>query len=190
MQELRLLSQKTRNPWFQPKPLLIILLLGILAGCQGSVSSLYREGLPSTANWAVLPFIDYTEAQGVSVQVERIMMVQLPAAGVLEPRLYPESVVTNASDTLAEAHRLQNGKQWATQHGIGFGLAGEILEWRYDDEGRAIVAVNLEVIDVRTDEQLWSVSGSSEGLPGQDLYDVCRTLFQDLLTSLPVNRQR
>ena len=173
----------------------VCLLLVMLTGCQSIQSlrggSLYREGIPGTASWAVLPFVDHTDAQGgVSTQLERMMMVLLPSAGILYPRLYPESQVTTASQSLAEAHRLQNGKQWAGQNDVSFAITGKVLEWRYDEENRGHVSVDLEVFDVRTDQTLWTTSGSGEGLPGEDLYDVSRKLFSDLLNSLPVNKQK
>ena len=168
------------------------LVLIFLTGCQSlRTSSLYKEGIPGTARWAVLPFVNHTGAEyGVTTQLERVMMVLLPSAGVLYPRLYPESQVTTASQSLAEAHRLQNGKQWATQNDMSFAISGKVLDWRYGEDGRGHVAVDLMVTDARTDEQLWSGSGSGEGLVGEDLYDVSRKLFTDLLATLPINRQK
>ena len=168
------------------------LTLIFLAGCQSlHTSSLYKEGIPGTARWAVLPFVNQAGAEGdVTTQLERVMMVLLPAAGVLYPRLYPESQVTTASQPLAEAHRLQNGKQWAAQNDVSFAISGKVLDWRYDEEGRGHVAVDLVVTDARTDQQLWAASGSGEGLPGEELYDVSRQLFTDLLATLPINRQK
>lgn len=168
------------------------LALVILSGCQSSgTSGLYKEGIPGTARWAVLPFVNHTEVEeGVGIQLERIMMVLLPSAGVLYPRLYPESQVTTASRSLAEAHRLQNGKQWAAQNDISFTISGKVLDWRYDEENRGHVAVDLTVTDARTDQELWTASGSAEGLPGEELYDVSRQLFTDLVATLPINRQK
>ena len=167
-----------------------LLVLFLLAGCQSSgVPNLYREGLPGTANWAVLPFANYTESENVSTQVERILMVMLPSNGIEEPQLYPEFMVTSASNTLADAHKIQNGRQWAAQNGISFAFSGTVNEWAFDDQGRPYVALSLTVIDVRSDEMLWSISGASEGLPGDDLYSVSRGLINDLLRSLPVNRR-
>ena len=180
-------SQKLSRLWT------FMLACLFLAGCQSisGPSGLYNEGIPGTARWAVLPFVNHTDARAdIAVQVERIMMVQLPSAGVVEPRLYPESQVTTASDSLADAHRLQNGKQWAAQTDMSFAMTGEITEWNIDEEGRAFVSMNLEVSDVRTNKQLWSVSGRGEGRPGDDFYAVSRQLVTNLLTSLPINRMK
>ena len=171
---------------------LFSLTLVLLTGCQlFGASRLYKEGMPGTADWAVLPFVNHTEAkEGVAIQLERMMMVLLPSAGVLYPRLYPESQVTTASQSLAEAHRLQNGKQWAVKNDVSFAISGKVLDWRYDEDDRAHVAVDLTVIDARTDQQLWTASGSAEGLPGEELYDVSRQLLTDLLATLPINRKK
>ena len=164
----------------------------LLTACQTSGTSyLYEEGLPGTARWTVLPFVNHSESRvEMTVQLERIMMVNLPSVGVIEPQLYPETVVTTASENLADAHRLQNGKQWAYQSGMSFAITGEVYDWGLSSDGHAIVSVNLEVMDVRTNEKLWAVSGSGKGLPGEDNYDVSRKLVSSLLSSLPVNRPR
>ena len=167
-----------------------LLVLIFLAGCQSSgMPNLYREGLPGTANWAVLPFVNYTESENIATQVERILMVMLPSSGIEAPQLYPEFIVTSASDTLADVHRVQNGRQWAAQNDIGFAFSGEVNEWMYDDEGRPRVALNLIVTDVRSGEMLWNISGASEGKQGDDLYSLSRGLIADLLRSLPINRR-
>ncbi|KEQ16646.1 hypothetical protein [Endozoicomonas numazuensis] len=181
---------------------LVLTLLLVLTGCQytgfndagglggtAASSGLYREGLPGTANWAVLPFVNYSEATSVTTQVERILMVQLPSRGIENVRLYPESEVTTASKSLEGAHRYKNGKQWAMQNDISFAVAGEIFEWYYDDSGRPQVSMGMAVIDIRNGEVIWSVNGSSEGLQGDDLFDISRGLMSDLLQSLPINRR-
>lgn len=167
-----------------------LLVLFFVVGCSTSgVPNLYREGLPGTASWAVLPFVNYTELDNVSIQVERILMVMLPSNGVEEPQLYPEFMVTSANNTLADAHKVQSGRQWASQNGISFAFSGTVNEWAFDDQGRPYVALSLTVTDIRNNETLWSISGASEGLPGDDLYAVGRGLINDLLRSLPVNRR-
>ena len=151
--------------------------------------NLYEKGIPGTARWAVLPFVNYSEAQTEqTVQLERILMVHLPAAGVVEPRLYPESVSATPSGTIAEAQKILRGKEWAEQAGMSFAITGDVYDWRFGEDGRGFVGINLEVFDIRTNEKLWTISGSGEGLPGESNFDVSRKLFTDLLSSLPVNR--
>ncbi|WP_422139428.1 hypothetical protein [Endozoicomonas sp. ALC020] len=198
MENLKIMFNEAR-PGF-----LILILTAVLAltGCQytgfnnsgglggtAASSGLYREGLPGTANWAVLPFINHSEASSITTQVERILMVNLPSRGIEEARLYPESEVTTASKSLEAAHRYQNGKQWAMQNDISFAIAGEIFEWYYDDSGRPNVSMGLTVIDIRSGEVIWDINGASEGLQGDDLFDISRGLISDLLQSLPINRR-
>ena len=167
-----------------------LLVLLFLAGCQSTgAPNLYREGLPGTANWAVLPFVNHSGSGNATTQVERMLMVMLPSSGVETPQLYPEFMVTSASNTLADAHRVQNGRQWAAQNDISFAFSGEVNEWMFDDEGRPKVALSLMVTDVRSGDVIWNISGASEGIQGDDLYSVSRGLIADLLRSLPVNRR-
>lgn len=188
-----------RPVFFRALIVLQVLFTLLLSGCQGGgfsnlfpgsgLSGLYKEGLPGTADWAVLPFVSHVGIQGeVPVQLERMLMVQLPSVGVTTPRLYPESEVTTASSTLADAHRRQNARQWAYQEGVNFTIMGEIMDWRFEEDGRFLMALKLEVIDMRSGQSLWNISGRGEGLPGQDAYEVGRNLLADLLTSLPISR--
>ena len=164
---------------------------GNKANLSGKAASagLYKEGLPGTAAWAVLPFVNRSEATGITIQAERIVMVQLPSKGVSQARLYPESEVTTASPKLAEAHRLQNGKQWARLNDLSFAITGEIDQWFYNDAGKPVVTMSITVSDVRNNEIIWSTRGTGEGRQGDDLFDACRTLVSDLLNALPVNGQ-
>ncbi len=183
-------NNKKPTTWIRSWTVVITAVL--LSACQSqsrTVSSLYQEGFPGTARWAVLPFVNHTQATDeMTIQLERILMVQLPSAGVEEPSLYPESEVTSASENLAGAHRLQKGRMWAFESGISFAITGAVNNWGRDKEGRARVAVDLEVVDIRTSQQLWTINGSGEGLPGEDSYSVSRKLFSDLLSSLPINQ--
>lgn len=173
--------------------LLGLLVLFLLAGCQTFNNmrspNLYEEGVPGTANWAVLPFVNYTESDSITIQVERMLMVMLPSSGIDEPQLYPEFMVTTANNTLTDAHKVRNGRQWAAQNNISFAFSGEVNEWMFDDEGKPRVALSLMVTDVRSGKMLWSISGVSEGRQGDDLFVVSRGLISDLLQSLPVNRR-
>ena len=168
-----------------------LLFVLLLTGCQsfGVPNDLYREGLPGTANWAVLPFANYTDTDIASTQVERILMVMLPSNGVDNAQMYPEFVVTSANSVLADAHKIRNGRQWAQQNQVSFAFSGSVDQWGIGGDGRPEVALSLLVTDIRSDESLWSVSGSGQGQPGEDMYAVSRRLINDLLATLPVNRR-
>ena len=74
--------------------------------------------------------------------------------------------------------------------GRDFAVGGEIQDWFIDEGGHPQVSLSLHVNDARSGKTLWSVSGSSEGLAGESIHDVCRALITDLLQSLPVNRRQ
>ena len=97
-----------------------LLCLTLLAGCQSSVSSLYSDGFPGTASWSILPFVNFSQAEGVSPQVERMVAVLLPSAGVDNPKLYQGSAPVSMYNRTAEAERLQDGRSWADTQGAGF----------------------------------------------------------------------
>ncbi|WP_263081380.1 hypothetical protein [Endozoicomonas sp. Mp262] len=168
----------------------LLAFLILLTGCQGSVSGLYRDGFPGTASWSILPFINYSQAEGVGAQVERMLFVLLPSVGVDNPVLYPDSVASGSTEKLAKPGSLKRAKNWADVQGVGFAIGGEIQDWFIDRDGRPQVALTLYVTDARTGQGLWSVSGASEGMAGENIHKVCQNLIVDLLESMPVNRRQ
>ncbi len=168
----------------------VVLIISLIAGCQGGLSSLYSGGFPGTASWSILPIVNFSQAEGVSPQIERTLVVLLPSIGIDNPVLYPDMPVSTSSDRLAEAERLGNSKDWASTQGAGFAIGGQVQDWFIDSDGRAQVALSLYVTDARTGETLWSVSGASEGMAGESIHQVSRALITDLLQSLPVMRRQ
>ena len=172
---------------------LLLLVSCLFSGCKSArvSDSLYKEGLPGTAPWAVLPFISFSGIKaGVSIQLERILMVHLPAIGIVEPHLYPEEEVTPHGDSTPQATRLKKAEEWAHISGLSFAVAGEVTEWAIAEDGVPSVSISLVVSDVRTSEILWSNSGTVQGEAWDDPYDTSRTLFIDLLQTLPINNPR
>lgn len=148
------------------RPAVLVLLI-LMAGCQG-VSGLYREGFPGTAHWQVLPFINYSQAGNISAQLERMLVVLLPAAGIDRPVRYMDTAAT----------------------GNGLAIGGAIQEWLIDRDGQPRVALELYISDARTGDRLWHISGARVGLPGESLYTLAQNLISELLGAIPVNRRQ
>ncbi|WP_067515765.1 hypothetical protein [Endozoicomonas ascidiicola] len=168
---------------------LIAFLSVFITGCQTSstaLSGLYKEGLPGTAQWSVLPFVSHTNVpEGANIQLERMLVVQLPSYGIKNPEIYtpPES------DTLAPLD-YASASQWNRENNISFSINGEILEWETDPEGHFSIMMNLRVVDVATGITVWDMNGFGKGRKGEDYYDVSRKLLVDLVKGIPVEKQR
>ncbi|MFK0569735.1 hypothetical protein [Endozoicomonas sp.] len=171
-------------------------LLGLLsitlAGCQGyadKLTSLYQEERLEGTNWAVLPFISHTNTPDeVTVQLDRILLVQLPSAGVKKPTAYKKPETNSAPDYLADIYELERAQLWARSQRINHSISGEILEWQYDEMNRFSTMLSLKVVDISSGEMVWSINGLGEGSPGESAYDVSRKLIVDLLAAMPVHK--
>ena len=162
-----------------------------LTACQSNLSGLYSEGLPNTASWKILPFINLTQSEGVGPRVERMLAVMLPSMGVMAPELYrdqgthPIEIIGKPADSYS--HSLKPIDDVQTQP-LGFALGGEIEDWFIDEYGCPHVSLSLYVNDVSSGIRLWNDSGFKKGEAGESIYDVSRDLLAGLLTSMPVNR--
>ncbi|MDD7805870.1 MAG: hypothetical protein PUP46_10015 [Endozoicomonas sp. (ex Botrylloides leachii)] len=163
----------------------------LLSGCQSGISDLYSEGFPSTASWRILPFINLSAAAGVGPRVERMVAVLLPSVGIKYAELYQDQ---GASPIEITGEPAEVGTDILIGHGIGysvsagFAIGGKIEDWFIDGDGHAHVSLGLYVNDVGSGATLWDVSGSHQGMAGESIYDVSRSLITALLKQLPVNR--
>lgn len=174
-----------------------ICLLGLLSvtltGCQNFSSDLfpdlYQEEFPESTGWAVLPFISQIGVPAEDlVQLERILLVQLPSVGIKEPKIFRAPDFSSAPpDYLADIIDVERGRVWAITEQIDYSISGEIFEWQYDEQNRFSTILSLKVMDVSTNKVVWSIDGMGEGRTGESAYDVCRKLLVDLLSAMPVH---
>ncbi|WP_330924559.1 hypothetical protein [Candidatus Sororendozoicomonas aggregata] len=168
----------------------LLLIAGLLlSGCQFGLSGLYKDGFPGTATWTVLPVLNFSQKEGVNVDVERMITVLLPSVGVENPQLF-HGASTQTHSRVADAARLRSGEDWAHVQGAGLAIGGEVQQWQVNSSGHGEVALSLHVNDGLSGKTLWSISGSSTGLPGENNHEIARRLILDLLQSLPVQKRQ
>lgn len=174
--------------------LAFICLLGLLsvtlAGCQtnGRIFPDYnQEKLLKGSSWTVLPFISHTNVPAEAiVQLERILLVQLPSAGIKEPRIYKAPKTSSVPDYLSDIYEVEQARLWAISEHISYSISAEIIEWKYDEQNRFSTMLSLKVMNISSSEMVWSINGLGEGRPGEAAYDVSRKLIADLIAAMPV----
>ena len=164
---------------------LLVLTLVILTGCS---SSPYRDGYPSEESWAVLP-VQSLESAEAGIQLERMLKVLLASKGVQKIELTPETETQGTNTLMDSAHRLQNATQWAEQHNIHLGITGTVDDLYTDQDNRFQFGLTLKLINIESNETLWSTTGHAEGKPDEDPYAVSRTLLNTLLVGLPLTEK-
>lgn len=175
--------------WHMLKHKLVLFLFILIAGCESRVSGLYSEGFPGTALWTVLPFVNFSQAEGVSIQVERMLVVQLASVGVEHPFMH-QGISVDTPSRVEIAGRDLDDRGWANGRSAGFAVGGEIGDWFIDRDGYAQVSLSIYVTDASSGKTLWSMSSSKEGVAGEGIYEVCRALLVDILQYMPVNRSQ
>ncbi len=138
-------------------------------------------------NWTVLPFISHTHVPPEDmVQLERILLVQLPSKGIINPKIYPAPKTFTVPDYLYDVYQFEQAQVWAISQDIKYAISAEILEWQYDQQSRFSTALSLKVTNISSGDLIWSMNGMGEGLPGEDAYDVSRKLIADLVAAIPL----
>ena len=164
-------------------PFLVIIYI-MLAGCSSQ-----QDSMPAAkANWTIYPFYNNTDKTEAVDQIQRMLTVQAPTQGLINIKLPPEAEVSSARYSLAQAHRIQSSRQWAQQHNIQYALAGTIDQWEINEDGKPVVNLTMEVINIADNNKLLTTSSRSEGRPGDDLFEASRQLLKQMLSGLPITQ--
>ncbi|MGI0118477.1 hypothetical protein [Zooshikella sp. RANM57] len=167
-------------------------LIGMLSGCtlsKFSLPSLFGPSEPTAdSQWALLPFVNYTNQGDADEQVERMVTVLLPSHGIRQVGHYAKPAANKELTFVNEAARLQSAKAWARKKAFDFYLSGEITEWQHgEDNAQPVVTLSLTITSLEDDEDevIWTVSGTGTGKPGDTVYDTARSLLSTLMNSMP-----
>ncbi|MDE1463333.1 hypothetical protein [Spartinivicinus poritis] len=170
-----------------------LLLSGILTmtGCSSlSLTNLFgNDELAADANWVLVPIVNFSPSTDADEQVERMMAVLTPSIGLKSLKRPPDPEIESEVGLLDDANRIQAAKEWAKSQDFQYSLTGKVLSWNDADADinqPAMINLTLEVYDLKNDELLWTISGSSEGMRGQSVYEITRPLISSLLTNLPL----
>ena len=167
----------------------------LLAGCQtptGGMSNLYQQkSLSANEKWAVIPFIDRSTEmpEDFAVQLERIVRVQLPSKGVASTAVYQQPRATIRVPGISlDMYNLERTRVWASNNGVRYTITGDVREWDFDEEFRFSVKLGLQVFDMDSGKEVWSIDGMAKGNRSESAYDVCRNLIEDLLAAMPIGQ--
>ncbi|WP_209200429.1 hypothetical protein [Salinisphaera sp. G21_0] len=162
----------------------------MLAGCQTNgkmFPELKQEKLTKDNNWTVLPFISHAKVPAEDlIQLERMLLVQLPSKGIKNPTIYHLPKTFSVPDYLSEVFQVEQARVWAISQHIKYSISAEILEWQYDQQNRFSTTLSLKVNDLSSGDLVWSIDGLGEGRPGEAAYDVSRKLIADLVAAMPL----
>ena len=166
--------------------ILIVMLFAALfgAGCTTTDSRNYAApSIDGGAKWVMLPVLNHTEVPQAGLRAEAIVEGLLRSGGVNNITRYP--AVMNA-DTLFEPSERKvyiEAEKWARIQNARYAVYGAVDEWRYKVgiDGEPAVGVALHIIDLQSNEVVWSGVGGKSGWSRESLSGVAQKLIRELL---------
>src|SRR5687767_1734561 len=165
--------------------MLLTALLG--AGCTTTDTRNYTA-MDGGAKWVMLPILNHTDVPQAGLRAEAIVEGLLRSGGVNNLTRYP--AVMNA-DTLFEPSERKvyiEAEKWARIQNARYAVYGAVDEWRYKVgiDGEPAVGVALHIIDLQSNEVVWSGVGGKSGWSRESLSGVAQKLIRELLSTAPV----
>ena len=162
-----------------------LILFLMLTAC--SVSQVH-EGptLSKNARWLMLPVMNLAEAPQAGIRTEAILATHLRSLGLSNLHTYNYQSSKTGMPDLNEQHRYQTALKAAKKSNFQYAVTGSIEEWRYKSglDGEPAVGLSLKIIDMKTGNIIWSVSGARTGWGYESVTGTVNKLLAQLLGSL------
>ena len=172
------------------RTLSIVLLAALaLAGCKTTdTGNISGSSIEKGAKWVMLPVLNHTDVPQAGLRAEAITEGLLRAHGVNDLTRYP--AVLNA-DTLfepTERRIMVEAEKWARIQKARYAIYGAVDEWRYKVgiDGEPAVGVALHIMDLESNQVVWTGVGGKSGWSRESLAGVAQKLIRQLLATAPV----
>ncbi len=167
---------------------LMILLCGSVVGCVVIDHSM-EPTLEAQASWVVLPILNHTATPQAGRRAEAITQALLHSAGVENLQRYPavfqDDLLLLGSDT----QLFETALKWAKEKKVRYAMTGTVDEWRYKVgiDGEPAVGVSLRLLDLDTDQVVWSAVGGQSGWSREAVSAVAQKLIKRLLDQVSLS---
>jgi hypothetical protein len=169
---------------------LFIMLVAALAaaGCATTDSGGAGSAIERNAKWVMMPVMNHTEVPQAGLRAEAITEALLRAHGVSDLTRYPPALNPDTLFQPTERKVLDEADKWARSQGARYAVYGAVDEWRYKVgiDGEPAVGVALHIMDLQSNQVVWSGVGGKSGWSRESLSGVAQKLIRDLLATAPV----
>lgn len=158
----------------------LLLMLILLGGCASHINKSAVQ-LPAAKQYAIGSFWNYTETP----------MAGLSAASIVEGVLAKKSITlysmvegTEANSAeITKTQQLNQQIQIAQSKKLNYLITGEVQEWRYKTgiDAEPVVSFTLKVIDLQTNQVVFSGLGAKSGLGHQSIGTVAQEIAEALI---------
>ena len=168
----------------------IMMLLAVLAaaGCATTDSGYSGPAIERGAKWVMLPVLNHTEVPQAGMRAEAITEGLLRAHGVNDLTRYPATLNADTLFEPSERKIMVEAEKWARTQGARYAIYGAVDEWRYKVgiDGEPAVGVALHIMDLQSNNVVWSGVGGKSGWSRESLSGVAQKLIRQLLATAPV----
>ncbi len=166
----------------------LFLTLFLLGGCAGVNSISAPNVLDQGAKWALLPIANHTDTPQAALAAEMLTDHLLRQRGIVDLLRYPPTLTRDTLFEPTEQRVAEEAKKWAREQGVRYGVTGAVEEWRYKVgiDGEPAVGITLQVVDLASNQVVWSASGAHSGWSRQALAAVAQSQIETLIAGLPL----
>jgi hypothetical protein len=137
------------------------------------------------ANWVLLPTINNTEQPQAGGRMDSITASLLRIRGVDHLTTIPTTKDTGGDlFEVASRHNQEVALEQARQQGAQYAVAASVNEWRYKVglDGEPAVGVSISIIDLSSDQVIWSGSTARSGWSREAVSAVAQKAVNSLLS--------
>jgi hypothetical protein len=166
-----------------------MLLAALLAACTTTDSRNYTTPMDGSAKWVMLPILNPTDVPQAGLRAEAIVEGLLRSGGVNNITRYPAAMNTDTLFEPSERKVYVEAEKWAKVQNARYAVYGAVDEWRYKVgiDGEPAVGVALHIIDLQSNEVVWSGVGGKSGWSRESLSGVAQKLIRELLSTASIS---
>lgn len=171
------------------RTLSILLLAALsLAGCATTDTGGTGPVIERNAKWVMLPVLNHTEVPQAGQRAEAITEGLLRAHGVSDLTRYPAVLNVDTLFEPSERKIMIEAEKWARIQNARYAIYGAVDEWRYKVgiDGEPAVGVALHIMDLQSNQVVWTGVGGKSGWSRESLSGVAQKLIRRLLATAPV----
>jgi TolB-like protein len=167
------------------------MVIGLLSSCSVMQVGEHRQPLLSNESFGILPFRNLAQSPQASERVASLVAALMRTQGLLvleAPQAVNYQSLSSQLLTDDDA-RYQDALRWANQQNLRYAVTGSVDEWRYKSglDGEPAVGITLNIVDLQTQEVIWTSTGARSGWGREGVAMAARTLLSDLLDDLPLD---
>lgn len=159
-----------------------VMLVLVFGGC-AVIDHSRGPVLEKHESWVLLPMLNHTSTPQAGRRAEAITEALLYNQGIQNLRRYPSTLQEETFLVGTDHKLLDKAVQWAKTENVRYGLTGTVDEWRYKVgiDGEPAVGISLKLLDLNTNQVVWSAVGGQSGWSREAVSAVAQKLIKRLL---------